>query len=999
MNKNFIFFLIAFYAQDKINALENKYKFGNKQAPTYLDKQTETTTAKKKIDLKQYNNLEMNKDIQDLKKTLDGIQLLLQSDIPEVKKNELYFKQSLVQYTIGKMLNLKRSNNSNPTTDEIEYFQQSENYLKALLNKTNTTSDLQARCYYLMGLLDFEKNNFSGQKDKFLKSFQIDPNTTYSATISLNIAEQYFDEENYPQAIKYYRMKFNEMTLQQKTIAKYKLAWSYVGLKNNKAAVELFKSIINDNFDKNFIKDSIRDLALLATLDWTELEVIQYAKTQFKSIEVQKDFLYIAFKFFFNKNKNDFKNLLFEECLQYNHSIENRLLLHSYATSAARKGYGSIEFTKSINRLQKDMVKFKIPPQSKNFIDFSKDLEINNEYFIRILVETLTKKIKNIENISESEIRNQIYFHIKIHNYYFSKSEIIPTLLEILIDIAIDEKNYLWLDEVIKSLNSISNEKTKINLELRSRKEQIVLLQNAVLQKPELSATLETAYENFISKFPGDEVSILIYKKRAQEAFKGNDFRKSISYFQQTLKFENSEENVYKLLFAYFQNNEFQQVINFNLEPNYKSERISNIYKETFLALAKSAKANKNLIEFEKNILSFKKLSTDIKKNQLATNDLITFASENLTKEQFLTFLLKQETETLKSPDVTLHRLNLIDQFLNSGQINQTKQLLNPLSNEKLIYLDIIINESEKNILPQLKNLSPELKKLVVSHFTMTQPELALKILRQQINLNDDDKQFYLLALKLNQGTDEPTLSDLDLKFYGKQLSKLDESVTPLELKLKKLDFPDAKLKASKYGTKLENVINNIKKLRPEVTSKLKDYNLYQQKNILTLAKIQELAVSHSISNSPLPGGLSEEEKNQYSQELESLTIEFKDQAAEFEKLIQVVNEKIIEGEAKKQAQYLPALDLALWPLPDKTIHKMILQVYKEHGLSTALFLIEKLQSNQQIESEDYNSLKAYFLINSYKNDFIRKYVKSEWEENKQTDLIKKWIRLSGVDQ
>lgn len=985
-------------------AEQKNYQFGKSAAPSYTASSQQIDVKDKKIDLKKYNHLELDKSQNDLSNAIQGIDLLLSSDIPAEKKRELYFKKSLISYTIAKSLTIKRKSKVAATPLENKYYKEAEALLVSLVKNEKSSSDLQARCYYLLGLIDFEKENYTGQKEKFLKSFQINQNTTYSPTIALNIAEQYFEEENYPQAVKYYRIKYNEMNNQQKTITKYKLAWSYIGLKNNKTAIDLFKSIINENFDPNFVKDSMRDLALITTMDWNEDELIQFTKASFKSKLIQRDFFFLAFKFYFNKNKNDFKTKLFEECLSYEHTVENRLLLHSYSTTAARKDFASAAFTNSIQRFQTDLIHSKITPTNKEFQEFSKDLENNNEYFIRILTETLTNKLKNTENITQQALREQIHFHIKIHSLYFKSSVILPTLLDLLIDISLDEKNLTWLDEVLQITPSIHDIKNKEKIEYRARKEQLILSEKLVQTNEFSSVQLIPLYDFFIAKYPNDEISLLIYKKRAQEFFSKENYDQAIVYFKKSFELEPNEENYYKLLFSYFSKKDYLTIYKTPFSEKYSSERILNIYKESYLGLAQEAKKENNFSLFENYLNLFFKLSKDIAKNKIVQIEILNFAYENKSKVEFYNYFQKQPESLKKYSEMIPLRLNLIDHFMNLGEFEKCKTLTEPRNDESLTLLHAILISSDKDPLNQeinssIAQLKSGNKDYLLSILMVSQPQLAINYFKSLPQLNADQKSLLFLSYQISQGSDEPTLTAKDISLLGKPLnygSKI--ATTAIELKYNSLEFPKKNIKPNLYGKKLEKLIADIKKLRKEILAQTKDKTLAQQSQIFKIANEKEKAVGQSIQESPLPGGLSEQEIAQYRTELESLTLEYVDQAKEYEKLANVIDEKISESNKNRLQEYLPALDLKKWPLPKENDLKNLPNIYSQNGLTLTLVYLEKLKKNGILTESEYYAYRGYYLILFHQSDFIRKYVKSEWKQFQQEDLILKWERLSSAD-
>lgn len=977
---------------------------------------------------KESARLETNhQEIAKLRDSLKGVNLILNNQPNSPNRIDLMLKKSYLHLSIARELGRNRKSVAQMSEEEGKHLTAAKEVLNRLLQpNTQLTVQKKASVNYLLGLVAFEYEDYKLQQKYFIESLQLDPNSQQSGSLALMIAEQYFDDEDFNSALKYYNNYTKLMSDKQKDLALYKSAWSYISMqKNDKAEDELLK-IIQSKKQSGFQKDSLRDLAFIAVRNRSEEMILDYGQKKIQNPIDRNEFWSLCLKYYFQmQTKQPYANLI-QVVLKNEKKLLDRLDIRIHQIHDARThlySYETINFFQAI-RFELEQNKKKIDDSDLESI--RKSLKADSEFFIYNLAEayqnkTTAEKVitgavpNSSNNLSRAQLAALIEKHILYYDYFFPESKNKLTMYQILLDLCNDAKSLQCVNLMHnKSVSYKKDDKSWIELRQKIRVDQLVLADELYTKDPEKNEELFLkALNDLKNEYPQHELVLKALKKSLAIYQKKNNNEFVLKTYQEIFDKEKNSENLYNLGLTLFKQEKYKAVIELVGTQFPEDQKINQLRVECHLKLAdeESNKGSEDLVAYEKHIVEVLKLNRDTNKIKLIYADWIEKSLKLKTNgyPHALQVYLSIPEDIRKGPPLSSYAIKFGRQFLSEANFDQVRKidLIVDISDKEpdLLnskhYLYVLQSwTADKFLDPQVVKsfflLKEDQKNYLLSLISLLNPEISMNYIKQYKKHDQNLQALYLLSLKLKNKKSffETTLADQ--KILGPLAKTVIPKVEqePAFLKeIRKAKFPDSGLSMAKYNALVEKLVPQVKKNRAATLKFFKSSSASEQVKVLPEVEEYERKTAQVIENAPPPEGLDESQKKEYQDGVHEIAKEFLDQADEYKKLYAGLNDKIKQAETEKENDKLPEIDFKKWPWPKNPVTDKSLELQKKSSLEAHLYLDQKF-SEKQISESDYYVTRTG-LLGSYQNDeMMREYIKSELIQLKKYEVITLWRSL-----
>jgi hypothetical protein len=229
--------------------------------------------------------------------------------------------------------------------------------------------------------------------------------------------------------------------------------------------------------------------------------------------------------------------------------------------------------------------------------------------------------------------------------------------------------------------------------------------------------------------------------------------------------------------------------------------------------------------------------------------------------------------------------------------------------------------------------------------------------------------------------------------------------LTAFELSAAEVNFPAPVSKPNKktldvYTKALQSAIQSVTALREKMLPSLKGQVAEVQIRILKAQRTLEQRTAQAIVGSPLPGGLSAAQTQQYRDGLKQLALEYQKQVTELDATQAKIQARV--AEIKKQAddeekrKILPPLKS-----PDVLIDGVsrdldgptgqLFKLVSKSNTWGALMELERLRAKKLIVDAHYWRLRAWSLASRGQSAVLLKYLFDEFTDSNQQALIDEW--------
>ncbi|MFZ4404230.1 MAG: tetratricopeptide repeat protein [Pseudobdellovibrionaceae bacterium] len=781
-------------------------------------------------------------DLQKIGEQINALNLITKTETNREKKIDLYLRKSQLLIGEAKLLSLARDAKSDFSEKEKSNYKEAQRILSGLQAASKSNSKRLAMIYYLQGQINYEYNQIQEFKTNFKNSIALDSKSTYAPTISLILAEQEYDEEKYQDAIKTYQQLYAQMSDYQKAVADYKTAWSYLALENKTDAKRYFLRIVKAKKEPAFVEDSLKDLAFVSAQSLDENQFMTYGIETFPDPKERAKFYYLGLLVYYQIDKKKNRKFLFDELLSIQKDPYERAKIFALNISYQRKEYPSLEAYKAINEFESHFSKMD-PKASEQFL--FKDasiLEEDSESIIRFFTDGYAGRINAPQQLKKEflgqALKRLIFIHLKI----FQKSTKKIILYSLWIDTCADSKDQTCLFSLTRSLRELKNKEPDfLALYSQSYLELINLIDEKYEKEPQtFEVTLVSLLENFLKEFPKNDQNKKLGLKLSSIYLKKEKFKEALPILQGLYATEANVENFYKLSFAKFKLEQYQQILADEDFAKFQDARLTDLKREISLKLAQKGIEKGNFTEYENNLKIFFASNPEKDKAILAYKDYFLRLLKDEKLDEFI-----HEWSRLSEADQARKEFNEVkSQALNmqitKGDFKAEKSLFIIKDEETIIYQSLLVQRALRypmslQEMQQVRGWPKEKRNYILNILSINQPKMVIDLLSAQSKLDEDEKKILFSSILILRGNSDFKFTTNEIKLIQNMAPEKMWPLQPskLEKEIDILQFPNSKMNLTRYSKVIENLVAEIKKIRKKAIVEIPQLKMDDKVNLL----------------------------------------------------------------------------------------------------------------------------------------------------------------------
>ena len=939
----------------------------------------------------------------ELIKVIQGVETLLKVERNEAKRDTLLMSESGAALALSRSYRLKADSDAKSKANERRYSQLALRNSDAVIKSKSASAMTKARAHYYAGLALTNLNDANGAQKRFIESLNLYPQADYAPAMSLMIAETSFDQEKYKDAIAQYRILFSRLTDGQKAIAVYKTGWSYINLQSFELAEKSFLLLAGKKWAGGFAEDSIKDLAYVMTQHRNETNVIEFAARHFGgNAALKAEVLTAVYKTFQAQSRTNKMPVLYSELMRTETDPAKRLLLVISNMRAQRRDYASMETFREFQDLRGRIRDGKIAPDSPIFAKIITELEPEIQSLIKSFGETFSGKTKTPEPIEKGDMGRFLQELLEFHLAYFPKSNDRATSYGLVLTVCEELKDTQCTYRVSKQVLA---EEPLAALHRRARLVLLASLETLSSQSKDRKFRDEFIQRltAFYNDMPKDQQWLPLTKRLTALMNEDKNFVASIPILQRLNDVEKTSEARYRLLWALFETERYDEVVG-SVEPlsNDKFGQDSkSLIREAHLRLAAQKGKTDDFSAYETHVKGYLATSPDQQKADVVYRDYLTRLLERKQFDRVHAAVQQLTPAKRLAPEYKSVTQRLVDAHIKAGRFNLVTETIGteiPKEAAKDFDMDWFQSSlaSGRELKPadfaRIGASEPSVRTYVLGVLTLTQPLIAIDYFRQAKTLSATELKLFLLALQMKAERWDPDFEPQDLKRLGDVVPPdlRASGTTKSEKAMAAIKFPDAMVSAKQATKMTQGIAEGTRKVRPSVIEDLKGKLPHVQVRILASAISLEERVAKMILNSPVPKELSDDQVAEYRTGIGELAKEFSNQADEYKKLVQAIDEKTQANSEEKKKLVAP-LELDSIPRVRPEIEAIVQPLVDGRNATAALVVLDRWKNLNEIDETDYYTLRARLLVSSNPSQFMKEYVHGELLGSKQGALMDKW--------
>lgn len=953
---------------------------------------------------------EQSQDVLKLRESLKGVNLVLNSQPNSPNRIELLLKKAFLHISIVRETGRKRTSATQLTEDDNKHLTVAKDILNKLLQPSAKLPDTKkASVYYLLGLAAYEYENYKLQQKYFIDALKLDPKGPQAGSLALMVAEQYFDDEDFASALKYYNSYTSAMNDKQKDLALYKSAWCYISTQQNeKAEAELLK-VVQSNRQSGFQKDSLRDLAFIAVRHRDELGVIRYGQQKILNDDNRNEFYSLALKYFFQMQTRQSLNRLIGIVLKTEKKLDVRLEILGHQVNEFRRDYLNTMTLSYYQGIRLELEKNKTNLDAPDLVGFKKNFQSDMEYFLYSITQVYQSNVQTEKSVPRNKVAALLEKNILFYDYFFPDSKNKILIYQILADLCVDSKVYACVTQVYNKAKAYKPEDKAWNdLRLKLRASQLMFADELYTKEPaKHEALLIQVFNDFKKDYPAHELVLKGLRRTLQIYTQKSDLVAVEKNYAEIYEKEKTAENLYNWAFTIFKQDRFADVISMIKDQYPADAKLNQLRSETYLKLADKESQSDNFKNYEAYIIEILKVSKDQEKSALIYSDWMQ-KSMNLKAggpEHALEIFGSIPLNIRSKPMFDGYTARLASAFISAGDFDRlgkldlkrpTKAKEDSLTYYRLVHFFSVKEAALPGWVGLMDSLDADKKNYLLGLIVLLKPNLALEYLKKTKAVEANRADLYLLALKMQNKSDEFSLSNEDKKILGKKADTIQAKATAqpaILTEIRGVKFPTAKMSFQKYNTAVEKLVPAVKKIREKILKSFQDATIEQKLLIVPEAETLEAKTARVIEEAPLPPGLDDLQKADYQAGINDLAKEFVEQSTEYRKIFDGLSEKMIEVSKQKAADALPEIDMNKWIWPSNDVVKKAIALQSVSSIQAHLYIDAQLAEKFLSEIE-HSTTRAGLLAMSQNTEVMREYIKQELQQQQREELVQKWRSL-----
>ncbi len=931
----------------------------------------------------------------DLLSTITSLTVVAQRTPPGPARDRLILNRAVANNRYGrqKLISQKRYQ----LTEEVKRFLNTSIADANLLIKNPKTSrEVMILAHDVAGTsaVYLEKNDLS--RFHFLEELKLNPPADKAGRIGLTIAEQDFNQGNYAEAAKFYTQYFSKMTPKWKELSLYKLGWCAINLKQPEQAQAYFLKIAHANSPTGIGRDAVRDLAYLTSSKSGSVPDVLATQAKIPNIKDQTVYLEDVLA---NMEALNFPNehaQIADKLLQIEKDPVERIGILLSQIRMQKKAYASVPHLRAFTVTADYMQKLDAKTVKAILVKHQVALELESENIFRAYIDTYAGRVKTLEGVVQTPqqlfaaLKSQLQFYRK----FFPAAPHFSIVIELWENLCIDNKDWAGVDEITQFI--ISDQPHLNNLLENAYLNQIAALDQLNTDPSRRAQRLK----EYVEKFPNSSRWPQIAKWYSQIEMTAGNFDIALKYWTKLMTIEPNDENFYQLQFCRFKLLDYNGVMGDPRNKTYlkPQSNLMELYRETALKVAEGAK-DKDPAQYRRSIEEFINLSTDPEKARIARLDYFNYLLANNLLDEANQRYVVLSAEEKKIPAYEGFRQELWKKAVEKEQYELAVKT-SPTKQQFILSTLLAGRAVDPKDLDQLPAAE---KGYFLGLYALFNPDYTIRYLkRSPVGSNDRDLLVLSYRIKLNQWqlTRTPELE----KVLGRNFA-FAEATSAEKLAVEKLidevKFPDlSKYSAAKQARAVEDNLYLVRKHRKTALRSIAGKSPATQFHVLEKMEQLETKMAQFLLSSPIPGGLTPEQIEQYKTGLKGAADEFTQQAQQFKLLSDKSREGMDKSKKWLEARTLPQPEMGSWPWPDGVAkNERLLSVFKlvkAGNILGGMSLLDYLRPSELTKDESFFAVRVGTILQMKPTDTLRIYLLEELEKSKQKNIIEEWSKLTN---
>lgn len=942
----------------------------------------------------------------DLTLVLSGLNSLLRSEKEGAKKNDLLLSRGATLLSLGKIYFLNGQTGEDKKKKEI-YLKKAMASASEAGNAPDATPSVKARTYHVYGMAAIYMNEEGKAVENFKKAVELDPKSPLNSRFSLFIGEYYFEQEKYNEALPFYGMYFQKLSQEEKALAIYKSAWCFLVNKEFEKSEKAFLKIIGKKWATDFATDSLRDLAQAVTSHRDEQGIIEFGQQEFKG-ELEgylPDFLTNSYYLLLRQSGNLERRALYNETQRLQKSPEKRVALAIRKLSSHQKGYASAQVYNDILEIDRLIQKGGPKPETDLFRYFSTELEFEITRAITAYIDTISKKVKTPEAVTENDLSMRLQKLLWFHIGWFPSS---PNIQKSYL-ISLDNCQFLKDAECsMRTARLILKEEKLKKVWSRARSEILLAQEQLAKSNAEVSRDYQQDLRDYVdNEKPSKEWSFFA-KKYSALLLTENKGTEAEIYLKKIYDYEPTPENLYRKMNYQYKAGKYGDIVSqaksIPNEGPYNVE-LKSIVREASLASAQNESAKGNFEAYEKSLFQFLSLNPPEDKADLVRSDYLEKVLQQKNYDKVLQFFQTQPPEKkyqgvfAKPMEQLLLTLFSLNRFNEALALLKKDSKLGDHRKFDIYWFRIGVALNGGLSAAELKWLSSSDVATRISFFSIvsvSSPEIVQAYYSQYPPVDLKEKRLWILSRQISEGSKVVNFSKNELSALSGALGAdiLPVPVSTSERLAKMIDYPQPLWSQVRLAKVTPDAMERVRTIRRQLMRDLAKIRPEGQKRLILNAMYVEKRMAWFFENTPVPKELSPDEKKQYRAELDNFAIEYRQQIAEYLSLLSAV----ISIENEQVASNIPLPDnFKNWKRNRAEPLLVVEQEAQGGHHSRAMIILESKKLIGQIEDADYYRTRSYLVLSQFPSDFSAQYIQSELVTVKQESVLREWKNLVGM--
>jgi len=937
----------------------------------------------------------------EITETLRGINLLIKKSPNSPQLPNLLLNRALASFSLArKRLLDAKALKMDPTSLRLLTVAAAD--CTKVIQTSTASQSLHARAYYIRGLSSVYADNNSKAVEDFSNSLKLDGQSPQAGWMGLQIAEQRFEDGDFKGAQEFYAKYYKKMDPQSSELARYKMAWTHINLKQFDQAEKVLLSIITRKAQDNFVKDAIKDLAFLLSTSADEDKILEVADNRFKDREDRFSFLSVVMTQFEVQNKMGLQSKILKRLLESAETPTQKLQILLSGLRSARREYASRDHYSAFVKVRDFLSSEKIE-SDREWSTVKEALDSESQYLMRSFLETYSAKVKTPEKFSKDKIGVGLKTLFAFYNKHFSDSKIHSEILLKWHYLCFETQDWTCVDQVSEKVlaeKSLKAEHLSVSVD------QLLALEELNKQK-KLSDEdiLQTKFERFLVKYPKATQWGDVARRLASILMAAKEIEKAIGVYDQIFQQAASAESFAELQKVRLSHGKFDDIqADTRLDKEKMTPEILEIQRESALRLAIEARKSGSDAEYKKYLASYLKSQPTPEKAMIVRKDFISFL---LGKGDDLGAVKELQKIPAKERCVSMFKkecLQIWKRLMLDSQYDSAEKLLELPQNVKSDFpiLQFLLTQlSQKSTvdvrLYQL--LGAAEKEYLLSLLVLFKPDLVINLSKSSAKKNSSFHPLLPLAIRMKQKEWALKESATNRKLLGPAFKFQSQPISqklPVETKISRLQIPKGSVSPKALEKLSQQLIGGIESIRKDLQRDLQKKFLLQDKvRALAAAEVLENQMAQFIGAQAAPSGLNEVQLAQYQSGIAELASSYKDQGKEWRK---VKDQLQIKLEAETQSAALQMLDernFNSFPwnkLLENSDMKKLKALIQQEDIGASLVLIDLMKEEKVLEDENFKRIRTGILLSLIPTESMRVYLHQELRQLKADDLLEELV-------